>query len=190
MGMFPDEGGSSQEPLEGSQDERNLPHRKRSFIQMLMDNPKDTLDHARLDDMGEGYVLFFPSHLIAPYLSNSYFTMLLLLCFLPFFLFPPCGFVPGCLNFEFCYESSYLILLTFVWKQLLSCVCCCLVFSSPPLLLFPGVLKIAVNLHAVNTSTTYLHSCLSNSYCALAAAALISPFLLSCFCSWVVCKLQ
>jgi hypothetical protein len=87
VGMFPDEGGSSQEPLEGSQDERNLPHRKRSFIQMLMDNPKDTLDHARLDEMGEGYVPFFPSHLIAPYLSNFYFIMLLLLCFLLSFLY-------------------------------------------------------------------------------------------------------
>ena len=90
VGMFPD---SSQEPLEGSQDERNLPHRKRSFIQMLMDNPKDTLDHARLDEMSEGYVSFIPSQLIAQYLSNSYFIMLLLLLF-----FFARAFVPGCLN--------------------------------------------------------------------------------------------
>lgn len=89
--MFPDEGGLSQEPLEGSQDERNLPHRKRSFIQMLMDNPKDTLDHPRLVEMGEGYVPFILCHLIAPYLNNSYFYHAVAALFSPFF-FPSCFF--------------------------------------------------------------------------------------------------
>lgn len=36
------EGGSSQEQMEVGTDERNLPHRKRSFTQMLMDNPKES----------------------------------------------------------------------------------------------------------------------------------------------------
>ena len=108
VGMFPDEAGSSQEPLEGSQDERNLPHRKRSFIQMLMDNPKDTLDHARLDEMGEGYVPFFPSHRTV--FKQLLFYHAVAALFSPFF-FPSwfCSRV-----FEFCYESSCLILLTFV----------------------------------------------------------------------------
>lgn len=106
VGMFPDEAGSSQEPLEGSQDERNLPHRKRSFIQMLMDNPKDTLDHARLDEMGEGYVLFFPSHLIAPYLRTL--ILICCCCFVFSFYFSPRGFAPGCLNFAMnLHASSY-----------------------------------------------------------------------------------
>lgn len=35
-----------------SPDERNLPHRKRSFMQMLIDNPKESLDSVEVDEIG------------------------------------------------------------------------------------------------------------------------------------------
>lgn len=52
-------GGGSSSPMaaDGSPGDRSLPHRKRSFIQMLlMDNPRDVLDSAQLEEMGAVYV--------------------------------------------------------------------------------------------------------------------------------------
>ena len=58
MGVYLGEGSSSPVALDGSSDERNLPHRKRSFVQMLMmENLRDGLDPAELDEMGAVYVM-------------------------------------------------------------------------------------------------------------------------------------
>lgn len=53
VGMYLGEGSSSPMAPDMSPGERNLPHRKRSFVQMLMmDNHRDGLDPADLDEMG------------------------------------------------------------------------------------------------------------------------------------------
>lgn len=57
IGVYLGEGSSSPMALDTSPGERNLPHRKRSFVQMLMmDNQRDGLDSADLDEMGAVYV--------------------------------------------------------------------------------------------------------------------------------------
>jgi len=57
IGLYLGEGSSSPMALDTSSGERNLPHRKRSFVQMLMmDNQRDGLDSADLDEMGAAYV--------------------------------------------------------------------------------------------------------------------------------------
>jgi len=63
MGVYLGEGSSSPVTLVTSPGERNLPHRKRSFVQMLMmDNHRDGLDSADFDEMGAVYVsLFLPT---------------------------------------------------------------------------------------------------------------------------------
>jgi hypothetical protein len=58
VGVYLGEGSSSPVAGGGSHDGRSLPLRKRTFTQMLlMDNPRDGLESAELDEIGAVYAL-------------------------------------------------------------------------------------------------------------------------------------
>lgn len=66
------EGSSSLMTPDVSPDERNLPHRKRSFMQMLIDNPKESLDSVEVDEIGAVYVILLSN--LSLHLLNSYIS--------------------------------------------------------------------------------------------------------------------